>query len=104
MKHTERQRMSPSGSKRVCCARRRHPNQHSATVSKLVAMRLDIYIIEILELGIGVNMTQIKGFTVKFSDVASTTSPITRNTTKVWVFLVVVFHKLFTVFTHTCTL
>jgi hypothetical protein len=42
-------------------------------------MRLDKYINEIEELGIGVNMTETKELTVKFSDVASTTSPSTRN-------------------------
>jgi hypothetical protein len=42
-------------------------------------MRMDKCITEIHELGIGVNMTQIKELTVKFSDVASTTSPITRS-------------------------
>jgi len=69
-------------------------------------MRLDKYITEIEELGVGVNTTETKELTVKFSDVAfaSTTSPITRNRTKVGVFLVVAFHTLFTVFTHTCTL
>ena len=85
-KHTERQLKSPSGSERVYCSRRRHPNQYSVTVSKLVETRLDKYIIEIQELGIGLNMTQISELTVKFSDVASTTSPITWNTTKVGVF------------------
>jgi hypothetical protein len=39
MKHTERQHNSPSVSKRVYCSQRRHPNQHSVTVSKLVAMK-----------------------------------------------------------------
>jgi hypothetical protein len=45
-------------------------------------MRLDKYITEIEELRIGVNMTEIKELTVKLSDVASTTSPRTQNTTR----------------------
>jgi hypothetical protein len=51
MKNTERQHKSPSVSKRVYCSRRRHPNQHSVTVSKLVVMKLNTYITEIREIG-----------------------------------------------------